>query len=138
MGREPDTVDQAAPFGIGPGEGAIQGDIESPWSEASLPQTAMFVPKDPPPQPIGVTVTRSQTAAPQIKIVIPEPPTAAEAAIAPYRVRIWRREPSGSFEAATTAPFTALDENAVIVEEYAVAYADPLGREGVPTIVPVA
>jgi hypothetical protein len=38
MGREPDTVDQAAPFGIGPREGAIQGDIESPWSEASLRQ----------------------------------------------------------------------------------------------------
>jgi hypothetical protein len=128
IGRTVGALD--VPSGITPDDGAVEGDLESPWSGASLPQTAMFVPP-PPLAPEDATVTRVAAGA---QIDIPNPPVAAPAALEPYRIRIWRRDTDQPFallsptDAETVAPFSFVDPAAGA--EYAIAYVDPIGRVG--------
>jgi hypothetical protein len=135
IGRQVGAVD--VPSNITPDDGAVAGDLESSWSEASLPQTAMLVPLQP-NAPVGATVIRSPAGA---QIDIPNPPIASPAAVAPYRIRIWRRDVDKPFEllsptdAPTTAPFNVIDP--VVAAEYAIAYVDPIGRVGPVAIIGV-
>jgi hypothetical protein len=135
IGRQVGAVD--VPSNITPDYGAVAGDFESPWSEASLPQTAMLVPP-PPDAPVGATVIRSPAGA---QIDIPNPPVASPAAVAPYGIRIWRRDVDKPFvllsptDAPTTAPFSIIDP--VVAAEYAIACVDPIGRVGPVAILGV-
>jgi hypothetical protein len=134
IGRVLGGVD--VPSGIVPDGGAVEGDMESHWSSASVPQTAMIVPP-PPDEPASVVVQRVATAA---QIDIPTPPVASPAAVAPYRICIWRRDANQPFtllsstDAPSVAPFKVIDPVAAV--EYAIAYVDPIGRVGPATVLP--
>ena len=110
--------------------------MESCWSEASVPQTAMIV-LPPPAAPDSAVVQRAAAGA---EIKIPTPPVASAAAVAPYRIRIWRRDATTPFtllsptDAPSAAPFSVLDP--IEAAEYAIAYVDPIGRVGPATVLP--